>query len=146
MICCHREQAVQPTVELQMIWDVLIFMWHHCNDLVQSSLFLLSCCGGGEPVEPASVMKQGVDFNWICVVVGCTQWKGKYLTWQFGKTGGKLLTDLLTGYVFASKITFKEWSCYNVINFHENSQETLRSFTVKVRCLMSIMSLKSDLC
>ena len=30
-LCCQLEQAVEQTVESQVIWHAMMPMWHHCN-------------------------------------------------------------------------------------------------------------------
>ena len=30
-LCCHPEQAAEQTVNLPVIWDTMMLMWHHCN-------------------------------------------------------------------------------------------------------------------
>ena len=31
LLCCHPEQAFEQTVNLPVIWDAMMLMWHHCN-------------------------------------------------------------------------------------------------------------------
>ena len=33
LICCYPEQAVEPTVNVLVIWNALLLLWCHCNVL-----------------------------------------------------------------------------------------------------------------
>ena len=31
LLCCQPEQAVEQAINLPVIWDAMMLMWHHCN-------------------------------------------------------------------------------------------------------------------